>query len=346
MSEMDIQLFLNQSTGGSNLPGHKYLRELISPNLAALKNVVVVAHRGWGKTILLRDIGFQITEEYQDIRVLYFDLEAIYDKNTFIRKFIQKLYRTFSAKVPDHLNLREPDISMMSLTETLASRRKVKLILFISNFQQIDRFKNSRQVLSKLNYCWRMQKNCAYCISGHNRHFFKTHFRGPGKPFPSFAKVYYQYKNISRSHISYVKGLFFNAGKTIERDAAAYISLVTDNHLHFLQVLCWHAYMRTDHTCTRSIAEAAFKCMALESEPYTTHFLEQLTEKQFNYLRALLNDTQRICSRESLEKYDLGRSANVARIKKNLEKKGILEVNREFTVIIDPFLRYRLEQYL
>lgn len=343
---MELAYFLNQSTGESNLPGHKPLREVISSNLAAMKNLVIVAHRGWGKSILLRDIGFEITEKHQDIRVLYFDMEGIYDKNTFIRRFIQELYRAFSARVPDHIDLRNPDFNVLGMTQTLSARRKIKLILFISNFQQFDRFKNRRQVLNRLYLCWRKQDNCAYCISGHSRHFFKTYFRGPGKPFPHITRVYELHKNISRDYISYVKSLFFHAGKTIERDAAVYLAQITDNHLYYLQALCWHAYMRTDHTCTRSIVETAFRCMALEFEPHTTQLLEQLTEKQFNYLRAFLSYTERICSKESLEKYKLGKSGNVARIKEDLEKKGILEVNREFIAIIDPFLKYRLEQYL
>lgn len=343
---MDLSHFLYQSTGKSILPGHKFLRESISSNLAAMKHVIVVAHRGWGKTILLRDIGFELTEKHQDIRVLYFNMEAIYDKNTFIRRFLKELYRTFSAKIPAHINLSEPDMEMLGLTQKLAARRKIRLILFISNFQQIDRFENSPQLLGKLYHCWRKQENCVYCISGHSRHFFHTYFRGPGKPFGRFARIYELKKNISRSYISYVKSLFFHAGKEIERDAAVYLQEKTDNHLYYLQVLSWKAYLKTDHTCTRSIVESAFKSMVCESELYTAQLMAQLTEKQYNYLLALLNYTERICSRESLKKFNLGNSSNIARIKSNLEKKGILEVNREFIAIIDPLLMFRLEEHL
>jgi hypothetical protein len=343
---MELAHFLYQSTGESILPGHKFLRESISSNLAALKNVVVVAHRGWGKTILLRDIGFELSEKHQDISVFFFDMEALFDINTFIRRFIKELYRTFSVKIPAHINLSDPDIGMLSLTQKLAARRKIRLILFISNFQQIDRFNRTPQLLTKLYYCWRKQENCVYCISGHNRHFFNTYFRNPGKPFSRFARIYMLKKNISRSYTSYLKSLFFHAGKEIERDAAVYLQEVTDNHLIYLQVLSWRSYLRTDHTCTRSIVESAFKSMVCESELYTSQLMAQLTEKQFNYLRALANYTKRICSKESLEKYNLGSSSNIARIKINLEKKGILEVNREFTAIIDPLFMSRLKEYL
>jgi len=343
---MDIHQFLNQTTLGSNLPSKNFFLEQITSDLAAPRNIALVAHPGWGKTALLREVGFKLTEQNKNIRVLYFDLKGIYSKATFIRRIIQELYITFSAKIPNNLNLMEPDISMLDQTETLASRRKVRLIIFISNFQQFDRFDDRIQLLTKLKFCWRKQKSCTYCISGNNRHFFQTYFNEMGTPFSHFARLYYQKRDIVGNYISYVKGLFFSGGKMINRDAAVYISTATEGHLHYLQILSWNAYLRTDHSCTVPIAEAAFKCMILQYEPYMEHTLEQLTEKQFNYLRALLSYSERICSRETLKEYNLGESGNVARIKNNLVKKGILEVNREFIEIVDPLFKYWLEQLL
>lgn len=339
---MDIQQFLEQAIGDHSLPGQRYLRDLIAPNLAALRHIAIAAHRGWGKTAFLKDIGFSLTEKHEDIRVFYFDLKTIYNSSTFIRKFIQELYRNFSMRIPDRLNLMEPELSMLDLTDTLATRKKVKLIIFISNFQQMARFENSAKFMSKLKYCWKKQKNCAYCLAGHNHLFFKNNFRNIGSPFFFFARVHFLYRRSNHNYTSYVKSLFFSGGKMIDHNTATYITLVTEKHLYYLQVLCWNAFIRTDHTCTVAIAEAAFKSMVQQYKPYLENTLEQLTEKQFNYLRAVLHSTRRICSKESLAKYELGSSSNVARIKENLQRKEIIDIFRDYVTIIDPLVKYWL----
>jgi hypothetical protein len=118
-----------------------------------------------------------------------------------------------------------------------------------------------------------------------------------------------------------------------------------DNHLFYLQRLCWHAFIRTGQNCTVPIVEEAFKNL---TGLYDSMFEKQimgLTGNQFNYLRALINDTYQICSRESLRRYDLGTSGHVARIRESLARKGILEISPYSIQIIDPLFKHSLVKY-
>ena len=343
---MDIQQFLNRPPGKESLPGQGTLKERLVSKLAASGNVAITGHQGWGKIILARDSGFNLTEKYQDIKVFYFDLKTIYDTSTFVKKFIQELCKSISSKIPNHLNSREVDLSFLDLTEKIAARRGIRLIIFISNFQFISHFNDSNQVMKELKFYWRQQSRCAYCISGRNHHFFWTNFNKIGSPMSGFGRVFYLKRNLSLNYVSYVKSLFFNGGKMIESNAAKQIALKTNNHLFYLQQLCWNAFIRTNYHGSIPIVEAAFESLILQYQAYLETTLSHLTKKQFNYLRALLSQTEKICSGESLKQFDLGRSSNVARIRENLVMKEIIEVNRDKVMIIDPVFEQWLMGYI
>jgi hypothetical protein len=70
--------------------------------------------------------------------------------------------------------------------------------------------------------------------------------------------------------------------------------------------------------------------------------LARLTAKQYFYLCAIALEQDKMCSREILEKYKLGSSGNVARIRENLLSKELIELQREAATIIDPLLKHRL----
>ena len=51
---------------------------------------------------------------------------------------------------------------------------------------------------------------------------------------------------------------------------------------------------------------------------------DNLTNNQLNYLKALIDGVKQLSSKETMESYKLGTSANVLRIKEGLENKEVI----------------------
>jgi hypothetical protein len=342
---MELQQFLGRPPGSGSLPGQDYLKNRLVSKLAASRNVVITAHRGWGKQMLLKEVGYNLLELQKEIRLFYFDMNLWDIPSSFLTRYARELCISTSTKLPDKLRSGTPDYKLLDLAETIASRKKILLVIFISNFQYARQFENYHQVLRKFMLCWRIHKSCTYCISGHNHFIFKQLFELQGSPLQGFGKLYFLLRGPSINYIPHIRGLFLNGNKTIDTSAARSISVKTDNHLFYLQLLSWHSFLRTPQTCTVSMVEEAFEHLVYQYTLHIENILKNLTRKQLNYLRALSTPVDKICSRESLENFKLGSSGNVARIKESLEIKGIIEIKPNYISIIDPILSYWINKH-
>jgi hypothetical protein len=342
---MDLQQFLNRPPVREGFPGQEYLRKRLVSKLEGLNNLAIEAHTGWGKQMLLKDVGFQLLEMNQSFRLFYFDLRQGESMSSFLRRFALELCASTSTPPPQTANKAGPDLKLLELPETIARKRKIKLILFLSNFQLARGFENYSSLLRKCKLCWRKHLHCAYCLSGTGPYIFKELFGEIGSPFHGFGRLYLLYKTMNMNCLSYINSLFLNGHKMIEPHAAKSISYLTENHLFYLQRLCWHAFIHTDQNCTLAIVEEAFKNLICHYDSMFEKQLMGLTQMQFNYLRSLIDGTYQICSRESLRAYDLGSSGHVARIRESLARKGILEISPYGIQIIDPLFKHSLVRY-
>jgi len=339
---MQLQEFLNKSSGFLRLPGHEFLIERMVSKLSNLQNVVLVAHKGWGKSSLIREVGFRLTDSNKEIQVFYYDMQWVFDRSTFIKTFIQELCRSLSAKIPDLGNISQLGYENLELAESIANLRRIKLITFISNFDQIKRFDENYRELRLLRLILIKQRSCAYCISGSNQPFFESLFGKAFSPMSPFGRVFYLKRKLDLDYTSYVRNLFFQSGKRINHQAAMHITNLTENHFSYINLLSWHAFLRTEYTCTMETVNSAFRDMITEFQLHLKSLLARLTAKQYFYLCALACGLENICSREVLKNYKLGRSSNVARIRENLLAKELIELQRKYVIIVDPLLRHWL----
>jgi len=339
---MQLQEFLNKSSGVLRLPGHEYLIDRMASKLSNLQHIVLVAHKGWGKNSLIREVGFRLTESKKEIQVFYYDMKWVFDRSTFIKTFIQELCRSLSVNIPDLGNVSQLGYKNLELAESIAKKHRIKLITFISNFDQIKRFNVNYQELKLLRLILIKQRNCAYCISGSNQPFFESLFGKASSPMSPFGRVFYLKRRLGLNYTSYVKNLFFQSGKRIEHQAAMHIAILTENHHSYINLLSWNAFLHTAYTCSMETVNHAFRDMITGFQLQLQYQLARLTAKQYFYLCALASDQDKMCSREVLEKYKLGSSSNVARIRENLLSKELIELQRERVIIIDPLLKHWL----
>ncbi len=66
---------------------------------------------------------------------------------------------------------------------------------------------------------------------------------------------------------------------------------------------------------------------------------------RYNLLKAILAGEKQLTSKETLEKYQLGTSANVVRIKRGLIENEILDDTGGELSFLDPMYKYWLKKY-
>ena len=341
---MDLHQFLSRPPGSAFLPGQEFLVKRLVAKLTNSKNVAFTAHDGWGKTVLRKEVEYALLEHNEDIRTFHIEIYEKEKPSSFIIRFINELCTRTSTKPPSYQHSDSTDFKLLNLPEKIAKSKKIRLVIFISNFQNTRQYEDYWYVLRKFSRSWKNQLRCTYCISGNSHYIFKELLENPACPLQGFGSLYCLQRNQVVSYTSYIRSLFLHGDKMIDATAAISIASKTDNHLFYLQLLSWHAFTKTDRICTVSIVDEAFKNLVYNYEPHMKDQVNRLSQNQLNYLRALLNHTEKICSRESLEHYELGKSSNIARIRHSLTQKGIVEVHAGSVMIVNPLFSHWLKK--
>ena len=106
-------------------------------------------------------------------------------------------------------------------------------------------------------------------------------------------------------------------GKVITKELAERICRMVDNHSSYVQQLAWLVWIRTDQLATINDLEAAYQDIIEQNTPLFEKQTESLTTYQMNFLRAIIDGVHsEFTTQETLNKYQLGSSANVAIVKK------------------------------
>ena len=106
-------------------------------------------------------------------------------------------------------------------------------------------------------------------------------------------------------------------------------------------------WIHTDQVATDQDFDAAFQDLLDQNTPLFEKQTESLTTYQMNFLRAIISGVQsEFTSQEILQKYQLGTSANVSRIKNSLINKELIEIEKKQVTIPDPVMKVWLEKEL
>jgi hypothetical protein len=95
--------------------------------------------------------------------------------------------------------------------------------------------------------------------------------------------------------------------------------------------------------CDESIIMEAYDGLKNQLSLLFVGLIESLTNKQIDFLKAILSGETALSSKEVLAKYKLGTSANVIRIREALLSKEIIDVNAQHIEIQDPIFKIWLK---
>ena len=111
-----------------------------------------------------------------------------------------------------------------------------------------------------------------------------------------------------------------------------------------MQQLAQQAWFRTKDTCSQKIILSAYEDIINQLSLLFANSTEKLSSFQIHLLKAILAGEKQLTAKETLEKYQLGTSANVVRLKRLLIENEILDDTSEELSFLDPMYKYWLQK--
>lgn len=364
------------ATSGDNFTDRKKDTERLLLNFQHGVNTVLISPRRWGKTSLVQKVCHLAQSD--KLKVVYLDIFLCRSDKDFYDAFAAAVLKQTSSKLDEWLeniklflsrvspkisigtdpmtdfsislemNPKREDIEeILQLPEKIAQKKGFNIVICIDEFQQIAEFKDSKTFQKRLRTVWQLQKSVSYCLFGSKKHLMNELFEKKSLPFYKFGDAIYLSKIGTADWVEYICSRFMVTGKVITKELAERICRMVDNHSSYVQQLAWLVWIRTDQLATINDLEAAYQDIIEQNTPLFEKQTESLTTYQMNFLRAIIDGVHsEFTTQETLNKYQLGSSANVAIVKKALVKKELIEVEKRQIVISDPLLAVWLKKEL
>jgi AAA+ ATPase superfamily predicted ATPase len=363
------------SATGENFTDRKEETTRLVSNFQHGINTILVSPRRWGKTSLVEKAASVAAGK--TLKIVFVDIFSCRDENDFCSRLATAIVRQTSTKLEEwlestktflnhlspkitvgsdpmnefslslDLNPKSQDIDdVLNLPEKIASKKKIRIVVCIDEFQQIGEFKDSVTFQKKLRTAWQHQKLISYCLYGSRKHLMNELFQKRSLPFYKFGDLVFLQKIETKDWVEYIQGRFKSTGKSISKTIAERICPTVENHSAYVQQLSWLVWARTEKKATEKGFNAACKDLLDQNTPLFEKQTEGLSSYQINFLRALCDGVaEGFTSKAVLVKYDLGSSANVGTIKRALEKKEIIDIEGQKVYIADPVLVLWLKRF-
>ena len=170
-------------------------------------------------------------------------------------------------------------------------------------------------------------------------------FSSPDMPFYKFGDLMFLEKISPEYWIPFIKSRFKETGKKISSESAQRIAILTENHPYYVQQLAQLCWFRTEFECSDKIIEVSFDSLINQLSMLFQTSTDTLNNNQLNILRAILNGVTQLSSKETINEYHLGTSANVTKTKKALILKEIIDQSNNEYYLLDPVYKQWLKQY-
>ena len=145
--------------------------------------------------------------------------------------------------------------------------------------------------------------------------------------------------------VSFICDKFKETGKSITVEQATKICDVTDNLSSYVQHLAWVIWYKSGNNVTNENIDSAINDLLEQNRIFFQREVEQLSELQMNFLRAVANGiSSGHSSKEVIKKYRLESSANVNAIKKALLKKDIIDIEGQTVTINDSLFKLWIQR--
>lgn len=345
-------------------------QERLILNFASGINTILISPRRWGKSSLVTQTANSFQKKNPDYRFCFIDLFNVRSEQEFYSYFTKEVLKVSFAKWEEMIHLAknffkqitpkfnigiEPtsDFSVsldwnevkkspeeiLNLPEVISKSKNIKIIVCLDEFQNISFFESPLAFQKKLRAQWQHHKITSYCLYGSKRHMMTELFENKSMPFYKFGNVMFLGK-ISESYwIDFIIYGFKKTNKTITKKVAQQIAEIMENHPYFVQQLAHTTWNITQKSCTERELNLAIDELLTQHTILFQREVDNLTNMQINFLKALSNNVKQFSASDTLGGYKLGTSANVNRIKDALVKKEIIDITPNNIEFIDPLFK-------
>ena len=331
-------------------------------------NVILMSPRRLGKTSLVKHVCNKL--DNKDIITVYLDIFGCKSEYDFYNKLTAEVLKQTASKselwfeeAKEFLYRLTPKISfspepnsdfsislgitpkthtpeeVLQMTETIAIKRKKRIVICIDEFQQIGEMSNSKQIQARLRTVWQHQKHVSYCLFGSKHHLMSTIFLHRSMPFFQFGDTISLNKIATEDWVEYIVSHFADGKRTISHALAEEICKFTENYSAYVQQLAWLVFTLKEEgeTVTEDDVRQAENDLLATNNILFMQMIEPLSEFQLNFLRAIASGIKKDFGlSEVREEYNLGSYSNITRLKTALLERDLIEKKETEWVITDP----------
>jgi hypothetical protein len=237
----------------------------------------------------------------------------------------------------DWNELQQHATEILNLPEKIAKAKGIRVVVCADEFQNIAAFDNSLAFQKLLRSVWQKHETACYCLYGSKFHMMQELFERQSMPFYRFGDLIHLSKIAEKDWRSFIKKRFEDAGKNIDDEFISQIIKDTDRHSYYVQQLSHLIWGKTHDAVDQAIYDEALDDMISQNAILYQRDTENMSATQLNFLKAVASgERKNLTSAEILQKYRLGTSANVVKIKKHLLNAEIIDIRNREVSFIDP----------
>ncbi len=339
-------------------------------NFSSGISTIIISPRRWGKSSLVTQVSRNFQKRYPEYRFCFLDLFNVRSEQEFYTYFTNELLKVSFSKWDEIINSSKnffkqitpkfkvgvdpaTDVSIsldwnevkkspeeiLNLPEAICKKKKIKIIVCVDEFQNIAFFEDSLAFQKKLRAHWQYHRISSYCLYGSKRHMMTEIFEDKSMPFYKFGSIMFLEKIPESYWVEFIVKNFEKTNKRISETYARQIANLMENHPYFVQQLAHTAWNYTRRICTEKELNTAIDELLTQHNILFQREIDNLTNSQVNFLKALCDNVKQFSSADTLRDYQLGTSANVNRIKESLIKKEIIDITPDKIEFIDPLFK-------
>lgn len=345
----------------------------IQNNISAGINTILISPRRWGKSSLMKQIEY--LNKSNKTKFAFIDFFNIRTEEDFLERYSREIIRCSISKKEELLNAGKEffhkvipsftfgsdpinDFSVsfswnesfktrdeiVNLPETIASKKGIKIVVCIDEFQNISRLENNISFEQELRSYWQYHENVSYCLYGSRRHMMLELFKQESRAFYRFGDLFMMEKIPEKHWVGFITGSFENSGKSISKDLVKKMIAMTNNHPDYLQQLCHNVWNRTDSETTSKIVGESMNLVIRSNALHYQDICDTLSNTQLNLVYAILAGETKLTASKTMQQYKLGTPRNVSKNKQVLIRKDIVEIHGKTITFNDPIFEYWLRQ--
>jgi AAA+ ATPase superfamily predicted ATPase len=366
---MDFPFTYGKIVSGSQFVNRKEEIAILKNNIDHGIHTVLISPRRWGKSSLVKQASKKFSK-HKELKFVFIDFFRLTDEVEFYEAFSTAILRATSSKLTDLGNVAkkffkslQPNISIgnvasgefnislqwedveknydevLNLPEKLAKKRNEKMVICIDEFQSMEKFKDPDLFQSRLRSVWQHHSHVVYILYGSKRHMMNKIFNSQNNPFFRFGELMFLQKIKKKHFCKFIIATFEKSGKVIPKNRANRIIELADKNPYFIQQLSRQVWIKSGELVIDTDITSSVEDIILQNTVWYIREVERMTPPQFSYLKAVMNGEPQLSGQEVIRKYKLGSSANVAKIKRVMEEREILDFWNPYPEFIDPFFK-------